>query len=225
MSEKYAIFSDMDITKTKPSPSRSSKKGIELAMRKRIKLLPPNKVFSPATFLDLGSRTAIDKTLSRMTASGELRRIARGLYNKPHQHPLLGTMLPTAEEIMHALESKTSQRLQPSGAYAANLLGLSEQVPMKLVFLTDGSSRSIRIGSQLILLKHTTPRNMATAGRISGLLIQALRYLKQKNSNADIIQPLKKRLSPEDKQILLNDAHLAPIWISRIMQELATDSL
>lgn len=200
----------------------SSKNSIDAAIRARIAAAEPGKVLSPSSFLDLGSRAAIDKVLSRMTKSGELRRIARGLYDRPRTHPLLGAMLPNADDIARALESKTSQRLQPTGAYAANLLGLSEQVPLKLAFLTDGASRSVKIGAQHILLKHTTPRNMATAGRVSGLVIQALRYLKQKNTDAVIISQLKKRLSLEDKMILMSDANLAPSWIAKTMRDIAT---
>ncbi len=222
MSEKHAIFSDMNAATYTHQTISSSKNSIDAAIRARIAAAEPGKVLSPSSFLDLGSRAAIDKVLSRMTKSGELRRIARGLYDRPRTHPLLGAMLPNADDIARALESKTSQRLQPTGAYAANLLGLSEQVPLKLAFLTDGASRSVKIGAQHILLKHTTPRNMATAGRVSGLVIQALRYLKQKNTDAVIISQLKKRLSLEDKMILMSDANLAPSWIAKTMRDIAT---
>ena len=90
-------------------------------------------------------------------------------------------------------------RLQPSGAYAANLLGLTEQVPMKLALLTDGASRTVQVGSQSILLKHTTPSNMATAGRISGLVIQALRHLKQASIDAQMVARLRARLSAQER--------------------------
>ena len=109
------------------------------------------------------------------------------------------------------------------GAYATNLLGLSGQVPMKLAFLTDGASRTVQIGNQTITLKHTTPRNMATAGRVSGLVIQALRYLKQHNIDAQMLMQLRARMSKEDKAILLSDAPLAPVWIAEIMRAIALE--
>jgi hypothetical protein len=178
---------------------------------------------APADFISLGSRAAVDKVLSRLAASGELRRIARGLYDRPRVHPLPGSLLPSTDEIARALAGKGSLRLQPSGAYAENLLGLSEQVPLKLVFLTNGASRTVQIGKQTITRKHTTPRNMATAGRISGLVIQALRHLKQANVDDQMVKQISKRLSNEDKSVLLADAPLAPVWIADTMRRISKD--
>lgn len=163
----------------------------------------------------------MDKVLSRLAASGAVRRIARGLYDVPRTHALLGPLLPAADDIARALAEKGCLRLQPSGAYAANLLGLTEQVPMRLAFLTDGASRVVQVGNQSILLKHTTPRNMATAGRVSGLVIQALRYLKQANIDAQVLARLRARLTDQDKAVLLTDAPRAPVWIAEIMRAVA----
>ncbi len=141
----------------------------------------------------------------------------------PRTHKILGPLLPSTDEIAKAIADKGSLKLQPSGAYAANLLGLTEQVPMKLAFLTDGVSRTIHIGKQSILLKHTTPRNMATAGRISGLVIQALRHFKQAHVDDQLVAKLKTRLGAQDKAVLLEDASLAPAWIADIMRRIAED--
>lgn len=196
---------------------------IDAAIRAQVASAQQGRVFSPTDFVNLGSRAAVDKVLSRLAASGALRRIARGLYDRPRTHPLLGSLLPSADEIARALAGKGGLRLQASGAYAANLLGLSEQVPLKLVFLTDGASRTIQVGGQTITLKHTTPRSMATAGRISGLVIQALRHLKQANVDDQVMGRISQRLSAEDKSILLADAPLAPVWIADIMRRIAQD--
>ena len=229
LSEKRDIFSDMrttlpnslDSTRTTKPGAAEAHTSVDAAIRAQLRSFEPGRVFSPADFIHLGSRAAVDKVLSRMTASGELRRIARGLYDIARTHALLGPLLPAADDIAHALASKDNLRLQPSGAYAANLLGLSEQVPMKLAFLTDGASRTLQVGNQTITLKHTTPRNMATAGRVSGLLIQALRYLKQHNIDAQMLTQLRVRLSKKDKAMLLLDAPLAPAWIADIMRAIA----
>jgi hypothetical protein len=202
------------------APARTN---VDAAIRAQLRAFEPGRVFSPANFASLGSRAAVDKVLSRLTASGELRRIARGLYDIPRTHALLGPLLPAADEIARALAGKGNLRLQPSGAYAANLLGLSGQVPMKLAFLTDGASRTVQIGNQTITFKHTTPRNMATAGRVSGLVIQALRYLKQHNIDAQMLMQLRARMTKEDKAILLSDAPLAPVWIADIMRAIARE--
>src|SRR5262245_44406575 len=134
-------------------------------------------VFVPADFLEIGSRQAVDVALHRLAQKGTIRRRARGVYDFPKEHPVLGALQPSAEAVAKALAGRDRTRLQPAGAYAANALGLSEQVPAKAVFLTDGPSRTVRIGAMTIQLRRTTPRNMAAAGRFSGLLIQALREL------------------------------------------------
>ncbi len=94
---------------------------------------------------------------------------------------------------------------------------------MKLVFLTDGASRTVHFSNQSIILKRTTPRNMATAGRISGLVIQALRHFKQANIDDRVIATLRARLSVEDRAMLLMDARLAPVWIAEVMRKIAQD--
>src|SRR5271163_3615120 len=129
--------------------------------------------FTQNDFLDIGGRGAVDKALSRLAAKGTIRRLARGLYEYPREHPELGTLSPDIEKVAKALAGKDRIRLQPAGAYATNLLGLSEQVPAKVVFLTDGPSRLVKIGRQEIQLRRTTPRNVEATGRLSGLLMQA----------------------------------------------------
>jgi len=91
-------------------------------------------VFTPIHFFDLGNRTAIDQSLGRLAKFGTIRRLARGLYDYPEKHTTLGYLPPNYERIAQALAGRDSLKIQPSGAYAANLLGLSEQVPAKIVF-------------------------------------------------------------------------------------------
>ena len=177
-------------------------------------------VFTPMQFLDLGSRMAVDQTLGRLTKSGTIRRLTRGLYDYPAKHPDFGDLPPNYDRVAQALVGRDNLKIQPSGAYAANLLGLTEQVPAKIVFFTDGPNRKVQIGKQTIVLKRTTPRNMATAGRISGLVIQALRYLKQGNVDSTVIAKLKRRLSNDDKKTLMNDIRYAPSWIGNIFRKI-----
>lgn len=177
-------------------------------------------VFTPMHFLDLGSRMAVDQTLGRLTKSGTIRRLSRGLYDYPVKHPDFGDLPPNYDRIAQALVGRDNLKIQPSGAYAANLLGLTEQVPAKIVFLTDGPNRKVQVGKRKIVLKRTTPKNMATAGRISGLVIQALRYLKQVNIDPTVIARLKRRLSDADKSTLMNDIRYAPAWIGNIFRKI-----
>lgn len=191
-------------------------------MLARIRRREDGWVFSAADFVDLGSRAAVDKALSRMTTGGLIRRVGRGLYDVPQQHPVVGTTPPRIDLFAQAMAGKTASRLQPSGAYAANLLGLSEQVPAKVVFLTDGRSKRVRLGSLEIVLKQTTPRNMATAGTVSGSVIQALRYLGKDRVNDDTVKRLDRRLSADDRKQLRKDLVYAPAWIREIMRHLAS---
>jgi Family of unknown function (DUF6088) len=111
-------------------------------------------------------------------------------------------------------------KIQPSGAYAANLLGLTEQVPARIVFLTDGTNRIVQVNKQRIILKRTTPKNMATAGKMSGLVIQALRFMGWAHIDDKIIGILKRRLTEKDKQMLVADLRYAPAWIEKVVRRL-----
>ena len=198
---------------------------IDRAMLSRTKARGDGWVFSPTDFLDLGTRHAVDKALSRMAAAASIRRVARGLYDVPRRHPIVGLTAPSVDKVAKAVAGKGGTRLQPTGAYAANLLGLSDQVPAKVVFLTDGRSKRIRIGKLEIALKQTSPRIMATAGRISGLVIQALRYLGKAHVNEDTVKRLDGKLSADDRKQLSKDAGYAPAWIGEIMQRLAAKGI
>jgi hypothetical protein len=178
-------------------------------------------VVTPGDFLDLGSRQAVDLALHRLVKKATLRRVARGLYDYPRSDPDLGFLSPTTDAIVKALKGRDNILLQPSGGYAANLLGLSEQVPTKIVFLTDGPARRVQLGKQVIMLKHTTPRAMTTAGRVSGLVIQALRHIGQRYVDDAIVARLQKRLSDGDRKQLLQDIRYAPAWIAAILRRVA----
>src|SRR5580692_10746073 len=151
-------------------------------------------VLVPGDFLDIGSREAVDLTLHRLTRKGTIRRLARGVYDFPKEHPVHGPLSPSAEAVARALAGRDRTRLQPAGAYAANALGLSEQVPAKVVFLTDGPTRTVTIGPMTIQLRRTTARNMAAAGRLSGLVIQALRELGKEHMTPERRAHLKRTL-------------------------------
>jgi hypothetical protein len=193
---------------------------IENKIASRIHSKDVGWVFTPNHFLDLGSRAAVAQALVRLVRAGTIRRLAHGLYDYPEKHPTLGELPANYERIAQALAGRDNLRIQPSGAYAANLLGLTEQVPARIVFLTDGANRTVQINKQQLALKRTTPKNMATAGRMSGLVIQALRYLGQDNVDDKIIGILKKKLSSDDKRQLINDLRFAPVWIGIIFRKL-----
>lgn len=198
---------------------------IDIKILNRIYGYGRGHVFTPGDFLDLASRQSVGVALHRLVKKGAIRNLARGLYDYPRIDPYLGTLAPTTDAIIKALKGRDNIQLQPSGSYAANLLGLSEQVPMKIVLLTDGSSRKVQIGKQTILLKRTTPKTMATAGKISGLLIQALRQFGQKNVDNTVVARLRKSLSEEDKKQILKDIRYAPAWIATIMRQVTQEGV
>jgi hypothetical protein len=180
-------------------------------------------VFVPADFLELGSRESIDVALHNLTREGTIRRLARGVYDYPIEHPVLGKLMPEAETIAKALAGRDQIKLQPAGAYAANALGLSEQVPAKAVFLTDGPSRTVKIGPMTIQLRQTTAKNMAAAGRLSGLLIQAFRELGKDHITPERIAHLKKKLPLDKRRQITKDIKLAPAWMRQLFLEIAEE--
>ena len=178
-------------------------------------------VFAPADFLGMGSRSAVDVTLHRLVAQRKIRRLARGVYDLPRKHTTLGPLLPSPESVAKTLARRDRTRLQPAGAFAANALGLTEQVPAKVVFLTDGPSRTVRIGATTIQLRRTTPKNMETAGRLSGMVIQAFRSLGKDYITPERIAHLKRTIPAAKRRELLDDIPLAPGWMQPIFRELA----
>ncbi len=178
-------------------------------------------VFTPAHFDDLAGRATVSIVLKRHTDTGTFRNLARGLYDYPKTDPQLGPLQPTVDDIANALAGRDEIRLQPSGAYAANRLGLSTQVPMRVVYLTDGRSRTVQIGKRQILLRNTTPKNMAAAGKISGLIIQALKHIGKDQVDDAIIDQLDRRIDDPGRKQLLKDIRSAPAWIADIFRKLA----
>jgi len=177
--------------------------------------------FTPNDFLDLGSRQAVGITLHRLTRAGTIRNLSRGLYYFPKSSALLGELYPTIEAVTKAVTARDNVKLQPFGAYAANLLGLSEQVPAKVVFLTDGSARKVKLGQLIIELRPATSRQMATAGRTSGLVFAALRHMGKHHLSEEYITQLSRVLSSADRRRLIKDLHYAPAWMHTALRKIA----
>lgn len=195
---------------------------VDTQVLQRIQAEGAGWVFTPQDFADLGSRDAVATALRRHKAAGTIRLLGRGLYDVPRQHEMFGILWPEIESVAKALERKDGIRLQPTGVYAANLLGLSEQVPAKVVFLTDGATRTVTVGPTQISLNRTTPRHMAAAGRLSGLVIQALRSFGQVHVGPQHVQRLRERIPASERTKLLDDLALAPAWMHPILREVAS---
>ena len=176
-------------------------------------------MFFPEDFSEYGSSGAVRLALHRLTEKGKIRRVAQGIYIVPEISDFIGEIMPTAEEVAHAIAKRDKARIIPTGVYALNALGLSTQVPMKAVYLTDGSPRTIKVGKRTILFKRTNPKNLSTKGEISSLVIQALKNIRNgriyEEEENKIIAILKK----ENETNLKHDIKLAPVWIAEIMKK------
>jgi hypothetical protein len=198
--------------------------GIDRKILKRIRGFGRGAVVTPRHFVDLAGRQTIGSALARLVAAGRLRRVARGLYGLSSPAGL-GPRWPSVEAVVKAVAARDRVRVQATGAYAANQLGLSPQIPMRIVFLTDGPNREIRLGKLTISFKRTTPRNMATAGRTSGLVIQALRWLGKDHVDDQVVEKLRTSLDPDSRVRLLADVPHAPAWVGDVMRRVAADDV
>ena len=179
--------------------------------------------FTPDSFLDLGNRKSIDTALLRLTRAGTIRRLARGLYHYPEKDPLLGEVPPSLDALAKALAGRENVRLQPSGAYAANLLGLSEQVPARVIYLTSGRARKVAIKKLVIEMKPVSPRLMASAGTTCGLLTAAFRYLGKQHITPAHVSHLRKIIPTDERKQLLRHLATTPAWIHPHLRAIAAD--
>lgn len=177
------------------------------------------KLVFPSDFKGMGSEAAVKMTLLRLVKEGKLDKIAHGIYAVPLLDPVLGKVPPSLERIAQAIANRDRARIKPSGAYALNKLGLTTQVPMKLVYLTDGAPRYVRVGKRTIRFKPATPKSLAGKGDISSLVIPAFKELGQKNVTLEMIQKVKALLRRERPEALEADAKLAPYWIASIFYD------
>jgi hypothetical protein len=186
----------------------------------RMRRLSAGKVHTSKDFLDLGSRAAVDQALSRLATHKAIKRLGRGLYHIPKMNPTLGIELsPDMDAVAQAIARKTGSRVVPSGAVAANWLGLSTQVPAKPVYLTDGKSRSIRVGSTVFTMKHVSPRDLPLGSPTSAMVFQALRHIGKDSIGEDTVMHLRKRLPAEDQRKLLKDLWYVTGWIAEIVRK------
>jgi hypothetical protein len=185
----------------------------------RFKKAKRGTVFFTDDFLRFGTAKNISKTLERLVDKNEITRVSRGIYTRPEINKQLGiTLSPSTETIARAIARRDRARIIPTGQYALNVLGLSTQIPMNAVYLTDGAARKITIGNRTILFKKTTPRNLAAIGEISGMVIQGLKALGKNELSEDETSQVVAILKKEKSERLRHDIRLAPEWIRSIMK-------
>ncbi len=177
----------------------------------------------PSDFRGMGTDSAIKKALSRMVKSGEIKRLAHGIYYVPKSDPQLGDIRPSADEVVRMIAEKEKIRVKPAGAFALHQLGLTTQVPTKRVYITDGHQRQFAIGKLQIKFKPTTPKRLMRKGKISSLLIQALEELGTKNIDPVTHGKIKELLKKEDARSLKHDLKLAPVKINNYIVNIMKD--
>ncbi len=185
----------------------------------KIKKAKRGSLFFVEDFLSFGSAKAIAKALERMVEKGEVFRVARGIYARLENDPVLGLIKPSTEAIAEAIGKRDKARIVPTGVMALNALGLSTQVPMNAVYLTDGAARKIDLGKRKILFKKSAPKNLSSIGKISSLVIQALKVIGKENVTEQEINIILKQLQKEEQSRLEHDIRLAPEWIRVIMRK------
>jgi len=196
---------------------------IEKQIEKSIKSKPKGSLVLPDDYLTVGSSEAIRKALNRLEEKKVIIRVAHGIYVRPRISKLIGSLTPSAEEVAEAIAKRDRMRTVPTGSYALNALGLSTHVPMNIVLLTDGSPREIKVGKRTIKFKKTTPKNLLAKGKISRLVIQALKEIGNGKVTAEEDQKILDLLRKEDIKNLKHDIALAPVWIQKIMKKALTD--
>jgi Family of unknown function (DUF6088) len=188
----------------------------------RIERLGEGKAFSAKDFLDIASRGTIDMALASLTRDGTIRRIRRGLYDMPKVNPILGGKLsPDIDEAAQAIARRQRWKIVPEGAWAANLLGLSTQVPAKIIYLTDGPNNEVLIGRRSIHFKHARPKAVAGLEGKFALVVQALRYLGKDGVGAREIEMLRRTLLPPEKRRLVKDTRFGVDWIYEVAKRIA----
>ena len=152
-------------------------------------------------------------SLNHMVRAGHVRRLAPGLWHKPETHPLVGEVPPSSPAIAAAMAELDGAVVQPAGGSAANVLGLSDQVPARSVFLTSGPSRSIRLGKRQVILKHAAPKHMAGAGTVAGLIITALRHIGRAYVDDVMLEAVRRAVPAKERRKVARLLQGGPSWV------------
>jgi len=213
VSQIYRIF----VTNFKGMDSITSK------IKQQIVSSEKGSIFFPDDFVDLGSSDAIRQSLRRLCNEGVIIRVAQGIYCYPviEEKLGLGILQPSFDQIAEAMAKRDCARIVPAGAYALNILGLSTQIPMNYVYLTDGSKREVEISNgRTIKFKNTAPKNLAFQSRLAMLITFALKSLKKKENVEDWqIKRISELLKNEPKESVMADLKLMPVWIRDIIKQ------
>lgn len=189
---------------------------------KRVRGNGRGAVFTASDFADIGSRGGVDQALSRLAIDGSIRRLDRGLYDFPKTSAQLGQLSPNLDNIVRAIAKKDDLVLQVSSSAAANMFGLTTQVPAKLTYLTDGRTRSRQIGSQTIYFRKATGKTLVGAGNKTGAVFQALRYVGKNGITDQVIHNLASALTDKDRNLLMKQSLKVASWMRPVVQQIVS---
>lgn len=201
---------------------RTKAQGIDKAILRSARGLGRGTVFTARQYLGLGSRDAVDQALSRLTKQGLIRRVRRGVYDLPKTHPLVGIASPDPMAVIKAVLDSTGVPWQVSGAYAANAIGISDQVPAKVVVLAAGKPRKLQVGKTTVYVRRAAPRYLVAPGTTAGLVFQGLRWMGKDGVTDAIIADLRTRLNANDKRQLADLISRMPGWMQPLVRRICT---
>ena len=190
---------------------------------KSIKKRGRGSVFSTEEYAHYGEPDAVQKALSRMARKGVLLHVCHGIYCYPQidKELGLGMLYPSYEDIARVIARRDKVRIFPAGALAQNMLGLSTQVPMNVVYLTDGSNRKVNIkNGRGILFRHVSPKKLAFNDKLAMLITTALRDIGEKDLTDEHKEQLKKVLEQHPEPFSTHDLKLMPLWIRNLINDL-----
>ena len=182
------------------------------------------KIIFSANFSKYGTDVAIRHAFSRLCKEGLLIRLSAGIYLYPEIDKEIGVIYPSIEKIAKAIAKQEKARIIPTGVYALNALGLSTQIPMRVVFLTDGTPRMINIeGEASIKFKKIAPKYLSFKSKLMSLIVFALREIGENKAPNEQLETIKNLLKNEKKEIITSDLNLAPAWVKNTISKLMYD--
>lgn len=179
--------------------------------------LPEGTPIVPKRLLHLGSRAAVDQALSRLARRGKLLRAGRGVYVSPVE-TRFGSRAPAAEKVVEGVAQQRGETVARHGAAAANALGLTAQVPTRIVYLTSGPSRQLRLGRQVVELKHAPRWQLALPEGLAGEAVRALAWLGP-TKGREALSSLK--LTPSCREEMASVSAILPPWMAEAVDEIA----
>jgi hypothetical protein len=182
--------------------------------------LPEGRPLAAKELLHLGSRAAVDQSLSRLVRSGAMLRAGRGVYVKPVESQF-GTRAPMSMKVVQELAAKRGETIVPHGAVAANALGLTTQVPTREVYLTSGPSRRLKLGSQIVELRHAPRWQLTLPSQGAGNVVRALAWMGP-GKTTEAIQKLKSTLPANELAEIASTRAQLPSWMAQEVSEFVT---